>query len=244
MRTMTQSHVGSAVLRTVDDLRGPAGRLEALLNPGLPEPPFAALVCHPHPLGGGTLHNKVVYHAMKALQSFGLPVLRFNFRGTGLSEGVHDNGRGEQDDVRAALDWLEHEFGRPLLFAGFSFGAYVGLQACCGDSRVAGLIALGLPVHAEGRDYQYDFLGECPQPKLFVSGNRDPYGPVVKVEAAVSLAAEPRELVWIADADHFFTPVTSGTSAAPQQRTGSKLEEMQSALRAWAPRHFPALANQ
>lgn len=241
---MTQSHVGSAVLRTVDDLRGPAGRLEALLNPGLPQAPLAALVCHPHPLGGGTLHNKVVYHAMKALQSCGLPVLRFNFRGTGLSEGVHDYGRGEQDDVRAALDWLEREFRRPLLFAGFSFGAWVGLQACCGDPRVAGLVALGLPVHAEGRDYQYDFLHECPQPKLFVSGNRDPYGPMAKVEAAVSLAAEPRELVWIRDADHFFTPLTSETPHAPQQRAGSRLEEMRSALRAWAQRQFPALASQ
>jgi uncharacterized protein len=241
---MTQSHVGSAVLRTVDDLRGPAGRLEALLNPGLPQAPFAALVCHPHPLGGGTLHNKVVYHAMKALQGFGLPVLRFNFRGTGLSEGVHDYGRGEQDDVRAALDWLEREFRRPLLFAGFSFGAWVGLQACCGDPRVAGLIALGLPVHAEGRDYQYDFLRGCPQPKLFVSGDRDQYGPVAKVEAAVSLAAEPKELVWIGDADHFFTITTSGTPAASQQHAGSKLEEMRSVLRAWAQRQYPALASQ
>jgi hypothetical protein len=241
---MTQSHVGSAVLHTVDDLRGPAGRLEALLNPGSPQAPFAALVCHPHPLGGGTLHNKVVYHAMKALQSLGLPVLRFNFRGTGLSEGVHDKGQGEQDDVRAALDWLEREFRRPLLFAGFSFGAWVGLQACCGDPRVAGLIALGLPVHAEGRDYQYDFLRECLQPKLFVGGNRDPYGPVAKVEAAVSLASEPKELVWIADADHFFTPVATETPSASQQHAGSKLEEMRSALRAWAQRKFPALIPQ
>jgi alpha/beta superfamily hydrolase len=241
---MTQSHVGSAVLRTVDDLRGPAGRLEALLNPGSPTARFAALVCHPHPLGGGTLHNKVVYHAMKALQSLGLPVLRFNFRGTGLSEGAHDNGRGEQDDVRAALDWLDREFHRPLLFAGFSFGAYVGLQACCGDPRVAGLIALGLPVHAEARDYQYDFLRDCLQPKLFVSGNRDPFGPVEKVEAAVRLAAEPKHLVWIADADHFFTPTTSANPAAPHGGAGSKLEEMRSALRAWAQLQFPALAPQ
>ncbi|MFZ0629835.1 MAG: alpha/beta family hydrolase [Acidobacteriaceae bacterium] len=237
---MTQSHGVSAVLRTVDDLRGPAGRLEALLNSGLPTAPFAALVCHPHPLGGGTLHNKVVYHTMKALQGLGLPVLRFNFRGTGLSEGVHDEGRGEEDDVRSALDWLEREFHRPLLFAGFSFGAYVGLQACCGDPRVSGLIALGLPVHAEGRDYRYDFLRDCQQPKLFISGNRDPYGPVAKVEAAVRLASEPKDLVWIADADHFFTPTTSGTPGAP----GSKLEEMRSTLRAWAQRQFPALASQ
>lgn len=241
---MTQSHVGSAVLRTVDDLRGPAGRLEALLNPGSAVAPFAALVCHPHPLGGGTLHNKFVYHAMKALQSLGIPVLRFNFRGTGLSEGVHDYGRGEQDDVRAALNWLEREFRRPILFAGFSFGSYVGLQACCGDARVAGLIALGLPVHAEGRDYQYDFLRDCPQPKLFISGTRDQYGPVAKVEAAVALAREPKELVWIADADHFFTPVTAEKPTPGHERTGSKLEEMRSAMHVWALRQFPMLASQ
>src|ERR1700728_4120627 len=112
-------------IRSIDDLRGPAGRLEALLNTGRDDAPYATLVCHPHPAGGGTMHNKVVYHAMKALSSFGLPVLRFNFRGTGLSEGEHDQGRGEQDDVRAALDWLDRSFHRPILFAGFSFGSAV-----------------------------------------------------------------------------------------------------------------------
>ncbi len=85
---------------------GPAGRLEALLNAGSPSATHAALVCHPHPLGGGTMHNKVVFHVMKALNSFGFPVLRFNFRGTGLSAGQHDEGRGEIGDVEAALAWL------------------------------------------------------------------------------------------------------------------------------------------
>ena len=108
---------------------GPAGRLEALLNAGSPTATHAAVVCHPHPLYGGTLHNKVVFHTMKALNSFGFPVLRFNFRGAGLSEGEHASGIGEVDDVRAALDWLEHEFTLPVVFAGFSFGAAVGLRA-------------------------------------------------------------------------------------------------------------------
>lgn len=225
---MTQSHIGSALLRTVADLRGPAGRLEALLNAGAPDAPYAALVCHPHPLGGGTLHNKVVYHAMKALQSFGLPVLRFNFRGTGLSEGEHDYGNGEKDDVRAALNWLEREFGLPILFAGFSFGSYVGLQACCGDPRVQGLVALGLPVHAEGRDYRYEFLSGCTKPKLFVSGTDDPFGPAPDVEEAVGLAAKPKELVRIPGADHFFA---------------SKLEEMRRAIREWAQRCYPSLSQ-
>ena len=107
------------------------------------------------------MHNKVVYHAMKAFSAFGLPVLRFNFRGVGLSEGAHDHGRGEQDDVRAALDWLEQNLRMPILFAGFSFGSYVGLRACCGDPRVKGLIGLGLPVRAEGRDYTYELPPNC-----------------------------------------------------------------------------------
>ncbi len=104
------------------------------------------------------MHNKVVYHAMKAFSSVGLPVVRFNFRGTGLSEGEHDEGRGERDDVLAVLDWMETNLKLPILFAGFSFGSNVGLRACCGDARVKGLIGLGVPVQAEGRDYSYGFL--------------------------------------------------------------------------------------
>src|SRR2546429_4831780 len=109
-------------------LDDPVGRLEALLNAGAANATHAALVCHPHPMFGGTLHNKVVFHAMKALNSFGFPALRFNFRGTGLSQGEHNHGIGEVDDVRAALDWLDKEFRLPLIFAGFSFGAAVGLR--------------------------------------------------------------------------------------------------------------------
>ena len=220
---MTTNQIGSAVLKTVDDLRGSAGRLEALLNSGAPDAAYAVLVCHPHPLGGGTMHNKVVYHAMKAFQSFGLPVLRFNFRGTGLSEGEHDEGRGEQDDVRAALDWLERKFKLPLLFTGFSFGASVGLKVCCSDDRVKGTVALGLPVHAEGRDYHYRFLPGCAKPKLFVSGTRDQYGPQAEVEAAVKTAPQPVQLVWIENADHFFM---------------GRLDEVQSAIRTWVQAHF------
>jgi uncharacterized protein len=219
---MSQVSSGSAVLRTIDDLRGPAGKLEALLNAGADDAPYAALVCHPHPLGGGTMHNKVVYHAMKALQSFRLPVLRFNFRGTGLSEGEH-NGHEERGDVEAALDWLEHEFHLPILFAGFSFGAAIGLLTCCGDERVKGLIALGLPVHAEGRDYHYRFLPSCPQPKLFISGARDPYGPKAQVEDVFYMAKQPAELVWINDADHFFA---------------GKLDQVQLAIRNWVQTRF------
>src|SRR5882762_10221682 len=118
-----------AQVKTIEDLHGPAGRLEALLNTGTDDALYAVVVAHPHPLGGGTMHNKVVYHATKAFSSFGLPVLRFNFRGTGLSEGVHDEGRGEVDDVRAALDWMTERYQLPILFAGCSFGSNVGLRS-------------------------------------------------------------------------------------------------------------------
>lgn len=184
-------------------LEGPAGRLEALLNSGSPAATHAGLVCHPHPLGGGTLHNKVVFHAMKALHSFGFPVLRFNFRGTGLSAGQHDEGRGEIGDVQAALAWLKSEFGLPIIFAGFSFGSATGLRAACPDPDVEALISIGTPVAAEGRLYAYAFLGECKKPKLFVSGDRDQYGPHQALETVVAQAADPKELVFI-PGDHFF----------------------------------------
>jgi uncharacterized protein len=198
---------------------GPAGRLEALLNAGSPAATHAALVCHPHPLYGGTLHNKVVFHAMKALHSFGFPVLRFNFRGAGLSEGEHANGTGEVEDVRAALDWLEREFPLPLIFAGFSFGAAVGLRAAHNDDRVMALIALGLPAGpVEGRDYDFEFLRTCAKPKIFISGSRDQFAPPGKLEAIVSTFAEPKKLVRIEAGDHFFE---------------GRLREMREALEAW-----------
>lgn len=205
------------------DLAGPAGTLEALLNRGREDAPYCALVCHPHPMGGGTMHNKVVYRAMKALNGLGFPVLRFNFRGTGRSQGLHDGGRGEQDDVRAALDWLQQEFHRPILFAGFSFGSNVGMRVCCGDARVQGLIALGLPVVAGGRHYSYGYLPSCRQPKLFISGDHDQYGPVAEVEAVVAIAREPKTMVWIRDADHFFL---------------GKLDEVQAAIVSWVKQNF------
>jgi uncharacterized protein len=204
-------------------LAGPAGRLEALLNAASPTATHAAIVCHPHPLYGGTLHNKVVFHAMKALNSFGFPVLRFNFRGTGLSEGEHANGIGEVEDVRAALDWLVREFTLPVIFAGFSFGAAVGLRAAYSysysDDRVRALIALGLPaVPIEDRVYDFEFLRACTKPKLFVSGSRDQFGPPGKLEALVDTFAEPKKLVRIEAGDHFFE---------------GRLREMRETIEAW-----------
>jgi len=147
---------------------------------------------------------------MKALNSFGLPVLRFNFRGAGLSQGEHDHGNGEVEDVRTALDWLDAEFHLPLLFAGFSFGAAVGLRAACPDARVQALLGIGvpaIPVAADAeapRVYTFDFLRECMKPKLFVSGARDQFGPRAKLQALVAAVAEPKKLVVIEGADHFF----------------------------------------
>ena len=220
---MTQKHLSQIL--SIEDLHGPAGRLEAVLNSGRPDAAYAVLLCHPHPKGGGTMHNKVVYHAMKAFSSLGLPVLRFNFRSVGLSEGEFDEGRGEQEDVRAALDWLERSLGLPVLLAGFSFGSHMGLRVACGDPLVKGLIALGLPVHAEGRDYSYDFLANCAQPKLFISGDHDQFGPRAQVEAAVANAPEPKRLVWIEGAEHFF----QGTAQSP----GPKLNLMQQEILQW-----------
>ena len=225
---MTENHLTK--IRSIDDLHGPSGRLEAVLNSGHPDVPYAVLLCHPHPMGGGTMHNKVVYHAMKVFSSFGLPVLRFNFRSVGLSEGAFDDGRGEQDDARAALDWLDQNLKRPILFAGFSFGSYVGLRACCGDSRVKGLVALGLPARAEGRGYTYDFLPQCTQPKLFISGDHDQYGPRDQVEAAFASASPPKQLVWIEGAEHFF----QGTPESP----APKLSQMQHEITRWLREQF------
>jgi alpha/beta superfamily hydrolase len=149
------------------------------------------------------MHNKVVFHAMKALSSFGFPVLRFNFRGTGLSAGQHDEGRGEISDVQAALAWLKNEFALPILFAGFSFGSATGLRAACPDPDVKALISIGTPVEAEGRLYSYSFLRECFKPKLFVSGDHDEYGPHQALEEVVAQAADPKELVFV-PGDHFF----------------------------------------
>jgi alpha/beta superfamily hydrolase len=218
-------------------LAGPAGRLEALLNAGTENATHAALVCHPHPLFGGTLHNKVVFHTMKALNGFGFPVLRFNFRGAGLSDGEHDHGNGEVEDVRSALDWLAAEFHLPIIFAGFSFGAAVGLRAACKDARVKALIGVGvpaIPVAADAetpRIYTLDFLRECAKPKLFVSGARDQFAPRAKLEALVAAAAEPKKLVVIEGGDHFFEGRLRELREAIEHWVKEALSRLPSAIR-------------
>jgi uncharacterized protein len=182
-------------------LNGPAGKLEALLWK-VPNPTMTALVCHPHPLFGGTMHNKVVYQTAKALHKRGLPVLRFNFRGAGASEGAHDRGIGEREDVRVALDYLAAEFpAKPILLAGFSFGSVVGLRVGCADDPVVELIGLGLPVN----DSDLTYLRECTKPKLILQGGYDQFGSRDKIEAFFETLPEPKRLVIVNGADHFFT---------------------------------------
>ena len=212
-------------------IRGSAGALEALF--WLPEPSqdvhLAAVVCHPHPLYQGTMHNKVVYQTAKALDSLSIPVLRFNFRGVGASEGTYDRGRGEEDDVRAALDYLEAQFpGVPLLAAGFSFGAWVGLRRGCSDPRVLELIGLGLPV--DDRKLGFGYLSACAKPKLLIQGESDQYAEKSHFESFVETfnreVATVSQVVFISSADHFFT---------------GHLDEMTDAVRRWVAGRHPEM---
>jgi alpha/beta superfamily hydrolase len=205
-------------------LQGPAGRLEAVLwKPAVGVPAMAAVVCHPHPLFGGTMHNKVVYQAAKSLDTLGLAVLRFNFRGAGMSAGEHDRGVGELGDVRAALDYLAGSFpGVPLLVAGFSFGCWIGLQVGCADSRVTELIGLGTPVN----NSDFSFLRSCSKPKLFVHGANDEHGAIEKVEALVESLQGEKRLVVVSDADHFFA---------------GKLDQLDRAITTWMVERHPDL---
>ncbi len=184
-------------------LDGPAGPLEALyqFTDGV-EPPAAAVVCHPHPLYGGTMHNTVVYRIARALRQAELAVLRFNFRGVGRSAGTFDEGRGEADDARAALAWLAARLpGRPLWMAGFSFGARVGLAVGCADPRVVRLAAAGLPVKME----RFDFLAGCGgRPLLVVQGEHDQHGPVDAVRRVLAAYPGPARLEVVPGTDHFF----------------------------------------
>lgn len=198
-------------------LEGPAGRLEAILwTPSdTLRPPIAAVVCHPHPLFGGTMHNKVVYQAAKSLDALSIPVLRFNFRGAGLSAGEHDRGVGERGDVLAALNFLAAEFPAvALLVAGFSFGSLVGLRVGCEDARVSHLIGLGIPVNSA----DFSFLHQCNKPKLFVHGAHDKFGATEKVESIVASLPGSNHLVIVENADHFFV---------------GKLDQLDSAIHSW-----------
>ncbi len=201
------------------------GRLEAILwTPTRADAPkLAAVLCHPHPLFGGTLHNKVVYQAAKSLDALGIPVLRFNFRGAGLSAGEHDRGFGERGDVQAAIDFLAKEFPQAsLLVGGFSFGCWVGLRVGCADARVGELIGMGIP--ANSSDFTY--LDSCNKPKLIVQGSNDEHGVSEKVRSMMKAMGGDARVVFVRDADHFFT---------------GHLGEVEKAITAWLLERHPEL---
>jgi alpha/beta superfamily hydrolase len=180
----------------------PHGQLEGILKEARHgDVRGAALVLHPHPLGGGTMHNKVVFRAAAALNDAGLVVLRINFRGVGQSTGEHDEGRAERDDARAALDYLAANYpSQEITLCGFSFGARVGMEVGIADERVVRLISIGTPVDK----YDFSFLGQCRKPVLFVQGERDEYGNIDRLRELVAKIKAPVELKVIKGAGHFF----------------------------------------
>ena len=183
-------------------LNGPAGRLEALLEePEDGEPREAALVCHPHPQHGGTMHNKVVYRIARGLRSTGAVVLRFNYRGVNLSEGQYAHGEGELEDARAALAYLRERFpALPFTLAGFSFGSRIVLKLGCEGIGARRVIAVGFPTAYKDRS----FLEGCTEPKVFLQSTRDQYGPLSELEPLVASLAEPKKLIVVEAGDHFF----------------------------------------
>jgi alpha/beta superfamily hydrolase len=180
----------------------PHGQLEAILKTprdGLVR--GVALVLHPHPLLGGTMHNKVVFRAAAALNDAGLVALRLNFRGVGQSTGEHDEGRGEREDVRAGLDYLAANYAQhEITLCGFSFGARVGLEVGSADERVLRLIGIGTPVDK----YDFSFLDQCRKPILFVQGDRDEFGDVGRLRELAAKIDAPVQLRVIKGAGHFF----------------------------------------
>jgi alpha/beta superfamily hydrolase len=181
-------------------LPGPTGRLEALLEePEDATPNEAALVCHPHPQHGGTMHNKVVYRIARGLRGTGAVVLRFNYRGVNLSQGTYDEGEGELEDARVALDYLRGRYPTlPFTVAGFSFGSRIALRLGCGLARR--VIAVGFP--AAYRDKAS--LDTCTTPRVFIQSTRDQFGSVEQIESIVAALPEPRKLFLIDAQDHFF----------------------------------------
>jgi uncharacterized protein len=183
-------------------LDGPAGRLEALLEePEEQAPREAALVCHPHPQHGGTMHNKVVYRIARGLRSTGCVVLRFNYRGVNLSEGSYGSGEGEMDDARVALAYLRSRYpDLPFTLAGFSFGSRIALRIGCGGAGARRVIAVGFPTVYKDRTY----LEGCSVPRAFVQSTNDEFGPVADLQAVVDGLPEPKQLVLVEAKDHFF----------------------------------------
>jgi len=183
------------------DIPVPHGRLEAL-HWKVEGACAAAVVCHPHPLHGGTMDNHVTYRVAGAFREAGVSALRFNFRGAGRSTGRFDNGRGEVHDARAALDFLQGDQpGVPLWVAGFSFGSRVALQLALEDPRVERVMAVGMALRA----FDFGLVRQIHKPKAFVQGDRDEFAPLEDVQRMVEEAPPPRKLFVVPDCDHLAT---------------------------------------
>jgi len=187
---------------------GPVGRLEALLEePEYDEaevcaPRMAALVCHPHPQHGGTMHNKVVYRMARGLRHIGAAVLRFNYRGVNLSEGVYDDSYGETDDARAALAFLRGRYpDLPFLVAGFSFGSRIVLRIGCETPRPFAVISVGSPASY----WDQAHFGRCDVPRIFIQSTHDQYGPRETMQKYFDSLDGPKKMVWIEARNHFFS---------------------------------------
>jgi len=205
--------VNAKPLRHVD-LYSSAGRLEALYR-DLQDPHAIAVICHPHPLGGGTLHNKVVFRAARGLENANVATLRFNFRGAGTSAGKHDEGEGEMDDVTAAITWAKkHHPNVKLIVGGFSFGAWVASRVACELPEVAAVFLIGTPVNK----YDFGYLRDCEKPMLFLHGTQDEHGDVAKLEKVVEKIRNAESVI-VTGADHFFT---------------KQLEAVEETMRSWA----------
>ena len=196
------------------DVYGPSGRLEALYRE-LQDPAAIAVVCHPLPTGGGTLHNKVVFRAARGLEAANVATLRFNFRGVGASAGTFDNGEGEQADVQAAIEWAKRKHpGKPVIAGGFSFGSWVASRVACEDPDIFAVFLIGTPVNK----YDFGYLRHCEKPMLFLHGTQDEHGDVNKLEK-LTQQIRNAESVIVTGADHFFS---------------KQLEAVEETMRSWA----------
>ncbi len=206
-------------------LAGPAGRLEALLEEPEDDAPLeAALVCHPHPKGGGTMHNKVVYRIARGLRKTGCVVLRFNYRGVNLSEGEYDRGEGELEDARVAMNELRGRYADvPLTIAGFSFGSRIALRLAGQENGLLRAIAVGFPAKITERPYAHD-VGI---PKYFIQSTNDEFGPPEEFQQFYEQVPEPKHLDWVTAADHFFKDALDQFEAAVE-RVGFERPQPQS----------------
>jgi alpha/beta superfamily hydrolase len=181
---------------------GPVGQLEGLLKLTEGQAPRALVViCHPHPLYHGTMHNKVTFALADAYFKLGCIVLRFNFRGVGLSTGIHDHGKGEIDDAQSAIGYLRERYpGLGCHVAGFSFGAWIALEVARRESALISVCAVAPPF----KYFDSDFLGQLTTPKLFLQGKADTICDGEELHKRFPSLADPKEVIWFEEADHFF----------------------------------------